>query len=516
MAARPTVDARVEAGGATDQASGVWAPQRRRLTAGLVLTITLVAFESLAIATVMPRVEEDLGGLSLYGWVFSGFFLASLAGIVITGQLSDRRGPALPFAAGLVLFSIGLAAGGSAPSMAVLVAARLAQGFGAGAIPAAAYASVARGYPSETRARVFAVFSTAWVIPGIVGPSLATLVVHAASWRYVFLGLLPLVALAAAIAIPALRVLPPVVGAELDGADVDGAAVAHAEPAVAPLAEQEVAGAAVARDPVAGARDVAAPSASDGRQLVLVAGLIFGVGALLAAGTAPNPVAGVALVAAGLPLAACSFLRLVPAGTVRLRSGLPATIAVRGVLTWAFFGCDAYVSLAVTDGRGGSTFLAGVVLSVTAVTWTAGSWSADRWIPSRGPRTLDRIGFAFIGAGAAGMVAVALALPAWVAILAWSTAGFGMGLAYSPLSVTTLGLAQPGQEGVASSQLHLCDVLGVSIGTGIGGILLAFANGRGWSVEVGVALAFGVALAMALLGTLAARRLPTRLPTGPA
>jgi MFS family permease len=64
---------------------GVWAPARRRLTTGLVLTITLVAFEALAIATIMPVVSDDLGGLGLYGWVFSGFFLGNLLGIVLAG-----------------------------------------------------------------------------------------------------------------------------------------------------------------------------------------------------------------------------------------------------------------------------------------------------------------------------------------------------------------------------------------------------------------------------------------------
>jgi MFS family permease len=71
---------------------GVWAPARRRLTTGLVLTITLVAFEALAIATVMPVVSDDLGGLGLYGWVFSGFFLGNLLGIVLAGEAADRRG----------------------------------------------------------------------------------------------------------------------------------------------------------------------------------------------------------------------------------------------------------------------------------------------------------------------------------------------------------------------------------------------------------------------------------------
>ena len=56
---------------------GLWAPQRRALTAGLVLTITLVASEALAVVTVMPVVVRDLGGLRLYGWVFSGFMLGS-------------------------------------------------------------------------------------------------------------------------------------------------------------------------------------------------------------------------------------------------------------------------------------------------------------------------------------------------------------------------------------------------------------------------------------------------------
>ena len=63
------------------QVRGLWAPQRRALTAGLVLTITFVASEALAVVTVMPVVARDLGGLRLYGWVFSGFMLGSVIGI---------------------------------------------------------------------------------------------------------------------------------------------------------------------------------------------------------------------------------------------------------------------------------------------------------------------------------------------------------------------------------------------------------------------------------------------------
>jgi hypothetical protein len=437
-----TLDAPSE--GTSAPGDGVWAPQRRRLTVGLVMTITLVAFESLAVATVMPTVEDDLGGRALYGWVFSGFFLASLAGIVLTGILTDRRGPMLPFAAGLALFSLGLVVAGLAPSMPVLVLARLAQGFGAGAVPSSAYASVARGYPPALRPRVFAIFSTAWVIPGITGPTIATFVEEASSWHWVFIGLLPLVAVAALIAVPAL-----------------GRLTHDHERDLATLAPEE--------------------RRADRTRLARVGALVAGVGLILAGATAGHPVLTAGLVALGLPL------------------------AVRGILTWSFFGVDAYVSLAATEGRGGSTRLAGLALSITAVLWTAGSWTQERVVARLGPRTLDRAAFALVAVGATGMLATALWLPAWASVPAWGIAGIGMGLGYAPLSVSALGSAEPGREGQATSSLQLCD-------TGAGGALIALADAQGWARSTGVALAFALGIAAALAGLAAAGRLPTRVP----
>ena len=86
--------------------------------------------------------------------MFSGFFLGTLLGIVIAGRLADQRrhSPALR-ASGLVLFTVGLVVGGLAPSMGVLVAGRVLQGVGAGAIPAVAYTCVGRAYPADPAAR---------------------------------------------------------------------------------------------------------------------------------------------------------------------------------------------------------------------------------------------------------------------------------------------------------------------------------------------------------------------------
>ncbi|HEV7605155.1 MAG TPA: MFS transporter, partial [Candidatus Limnocylindrales bacterium] len=183
----------------------LWRPDRRPLTLGLVLTITLVGFEALAISTVMPIVARELGGLELYGWVFSAFFLGSLIGIVVVGAAIDRGGLALPFAAGLGLFAIGLLGGGVAPSMPLLVAARFLQGLGAGTIQPIAYVAIGRTLPDALRPRMFATLSTAWILPGVIGPAIAGTVGEAFGWRYVFLGLLPLIALAGLLTLGALH-----------------------------------------------------------------------------------------------------------------------------------------------------------------------------------------------------------------------------------------------------------------------------------------------------------------------
>src|SRR5438552_4874316 len=135
---------------------GLWSAERRSLTIGLVLTITLVAFEALAVSTIMPTVARELNGLQLYGWVFTAFLLGSLIGIVVVGGAIDRRGLAVPFGVGLGLFAIGLLIGGLAPSMPVLVAARFVQGLGGGTVPPIAYVAIGRSLPEAMRARMFA------------------------------------------------------------------------------------------------------------------------------------------------------------------------------------------------------------------------------------------------------------------------------------------------------------------------------------------------------------------------
>ncbi|HEX2038699.1 MAG TPA: MFS transporter, partial [Acidimicrobiales bacterium] len=355
---------------------------RRPLTIGLVLVVTGIAFEALAVATVMPEVARDLDGLRLYGWAFSAFMLAHVAGVAVAGPIGDHRGPAQPFAVGLVLFGAGLLLGGLAPVMPLVVVGRAVQGLGAGAVMSMAYVAMGHAYPAEARARLFAVLSTAWVVPGMVGPAVAGAVADSVGWRAVFLGLVPMLPVAGVLTLPVLHRLGP-----------DGPVEDRPESRVA---------------------DAVRLAAGAG---VVVAGL----------GSSSLPVL-VASVAAGLAVGARSLGRLVPAGTFRSAGPLPSAAAVRALTGIAFFATEAFVPLALTSLRGWSTTEAGLVLSTSAVTWAAGSWVQTRLGPAWGHRRVGRAGAALVAVGVVGMALVLVRdVPALVAVPAWAAGGLGMG-----------------------------------------------------------------------------------------
>lgn len=465
---------------------GLFSAGRRALTAGLVMTVTLIAFEALAISTVMPVVAAELGGLDLYGWVFSVFFLGNLIGIVVVGGLIDRGGLIRPLVIGLGLFSIGLVVGGLAPSMPVLVAGRLFQGLGAGAIPPIAYVSIGRALPEDLRPQMFAVLSTAWVLPGVIGPAIAGLIAEHISWRAVFLGLLPLIALAAIITLPAIRAAVP------SGVEANRSEANRSESN---------------RGPVIGSAETEMR-----RRLPLALVLALGA-ALFVAGLASGTlVPGGPVAFGGILLVLPTFRRLTPPGTLRAASGLPAAVLLRGILTFAFFCADAYVPLALQHWRGLSPSVAGIALTGATLAWSAGAWVQARRFEALGARRLVGSGFAVVVAGIAGFALVLVpAVPVAMGIAAWTVAGFGMGLAYAPLSLTVLREAAPGGEGAATSGLQLSDVLGIALGTGIGGALVAIGARAGLDPWVGLLGAFAVGAAVGLIGLAVAGRLDGRL-----
>lgn len=416
----------------TAQPAGIWVAGRRMLTVGLTLIIVATAFEILAVAATMPATVQDLGGLAWYGWVFSAFMLANMVAATVAGPEADRRGIAMPFIAGTCLFVSGLLLAGLASTMPLLIVGRAVQGLGSGIIGAVVYIIVGRGYEADARPRMLALISSAWVVPGMVGPALAGIIVAHAGWRWVFLGLIPLPILAACMALPSLRRLAPVQQSTPDNRQRN--------------------------------REIVLA-------LVLATGAGMVIGGLGWMSTALP--AGVALLAFGAVATVIALRQVLPAGTLRAAPGLPAAIAAMGLLNLAFFGVDAFVPLALTTVRGLSIVTAGLALTAATLTWTAGAWMQARLARRMPPGSIAILGLLVMLIGISATTAtVAPVVPALLSIGTWGVAGCGIGLAYSALSLAMLQNAAQGHEGRASSALQIVCQLGTALGSGIGGVII--------------------------------------------
>ncbi|MBW3614506.1 MAG: hypothetical protein KY439_04245 [Actinobacteria bacterium] len=186
-----------------------------------------------------------------------------------------------------------------------------------------------------------------------------------------------------------------------------------------------------------------------------------------------------------------------------------AAVAARGLQTFAFFGAEAYVTLALVEVRGQRAAVAGLALTAATLAWTAGAWLQDRRGHLWGRRVLVARGYLLVALGGVVTAAVLVeAVPVAAAVAGWALAGLGMGLSYSGLSLIVLSEAPPGGEGAAASALQLSDVLGMALGTGLGGAAIAVGDALGASPRPGVAVAFGLGLVAAVAACGVARRLP--------
>ncbi len=459
----PTIDNQEEKLKPTE---GVLSAQYRPLTLGLILIILGPAFEALAVATILPKIVTDLGGLSFYGWSFSAYMLATLVGLILAGDEADYRGPALPFITGVVAFVSGLVLAVVAPTMSVFVLSRAVQGFGAGILVSVIYACVGQGYPEQLKPRMVAMLASAWVIPGLIGPALAGIIADLFGWRWVFLGLVFILPLGIGLVFPALRKLTL-------------------------LKKQRAA------------------RTYNVRRLLATAGLVIGAGMTLAGLQAQSVPLVLLLLISGLAVGIPSLSYVLPPGTLRVKAGLPAAIVTMGLISIAFFGAEAFLPLTFISIRGQNTILAGIALTAATLCWTAGSWLQAHFAPISGRRSLVLSGLFAIAIAIVGIALILIpAVPVQIAIFAWGIGGLGMGLAYSTISLVVLETAPKDEVGSASASMELSSVLGTALGTGLGGVIIAFAASTGHSQSWGIAIIDTIVMIFIGLSCLAALRLP--------
>lgn len=442
-------------------AASIFAPRYRITTLAIVTLTTIIAFEALAVATALPTAARSLHGLASYGWAFTGFLVASVVGMVASGMHADARGPRAPLLAGLVLFIGGLLVGGIAQTMLVLVVARVVQGLAVGLLMTAMYVVMGEVYDDAIRPKMFAALATSWVVPGLVGPVVAGWITEHLSWRWVFGGLAPFVAIAGLMLLPAVRQLRTHTGALHDRRRI-GFAV---------LTALGIAGVA---------------NLGERQSVLSLLGAVLGVAAMV-----------------------FGLRRLLPAGTASFVVGVPAAIAFRGVLAGVFSGMEIIVPLTLTVQHHYSPTLAGMPLMLTAISWATASQIQGRLRdPNRA--VLVALGLTLIAAGGFGMAVVAVRpVPGWTAFLCWPVAGFGAGFALTSASVVLLEHTTDADRGSDSAAFQLSDSAMSALFTGFSGALVASAAHGRISYGAGFATVY---LTMAIVAVLTILRAPRLRP----
>ncbi len=392
-------------------------------TSAVLLGLVVGAFEGTVVTTAMPSIARELHGMDLYGWVFSGYLVASMAGVLVAGKLADAFGRRPVFAAGMMLFLLGSALCGSAQSIEALVVFRAVQGLGAGAIQPIAMTVTGDLYTLDERARIQAVFTSAWGLASIVGPVLGGWIVTHLSWRWVFYVNVPVGLLAVIVLLLSYRDPPRVPGTSLGvrGALLGGLAAAA----------------------------------------VLLA-LDRGVGSVRFA---------LLIVAAVL---ACAFVfeqRRTDAPVVALsvlpdpvvRGGLVASVFAGGVL----YTSAAYVPLWMTLHAKGTPILAGLAVVPLLAGWALGSSFGVRVLVRSGMRASVAGGFGLASIGAVLLAVSAHAGSAIAVAASLAVLGAGLGPAASTSLVAPQNRVPFRQRAGITSAIFASRALGGSIAVAV-------------------------------------------------
>ena len=166
---------------------------------GLLLGMFLAALDQTIMATALPTIAGDLGGLSQLSWVVTVYVLGAAASTPIWGKVSDLYGRKGLLQASIVIFLAGSALSGLAHGIGELIAFRALQGIGAGGVMTLAMATVGDIVSPRERGRYQGYIQTVFVLASVAGPLLGGLFIDHLSWRWVFYANLPIGALALAV-----------------------------------------------------------------------------------------------------------------------------------------------------------------------------------------------------------------------------------------------------------------------------------------------------------------------------
>ena len=400
------------------------------VTAGIMLSLFLASMESTVVATAMPTIVGQLGGLEHYSWVFSAYMLASTTTVPLYGKLSDLYGRRNLYVIAMALFLIGCIWSGLANTMTQLILARAMQGIGAGGIMPLAFILIGEMFSLEQRTKMQGVFSGVWGVSSIAGPLLGGYLVDQLSWRWVFFVNIPPGLLAAAF-------------------------VAFAW-----------------RDQIHSREKPSVDYAGAGLLMSAVVCLLLGL-------MSTHPTSNWILIAASIIL----FILLLwvesravdPILPLHLfRERLFAATIGHGVLSgWALFGSISFIPLFVQAVLGTSATQAGITIAPMLLGWVAASIVGTRILLRVGYRRLAVIGTSLLVAGAFLMTRIDAGSSQIYLMTAVTIMGVGMGFSIPPFLIAVQTNVERRYLGTATSTMQFSRSMGGTLGVSVMGAALS-------------------------------------------
>lgn len=400
------------------------------VTAGVMLSLFLASMESTVVATAMPTIVGQLGGLKHYSWVFSAFMLASTTAIPLYGKLSDIYGRRLLYVIAMALFLTGSILSGLAQSMTQLIASRALQGLGAGGIQPLAFILIGEMFTLKQRSKMQGYFSGVWGVSSIGGPLLGGFLVDQFSWRWIFYINL----------VPGLLATALVTLAWRDHVN------SHEKPAV------DYIGAALLTSSVVSLLLGLMDFGTFNSWALIAAAVTLFIALLWVESRAANPI---------LPLHL-------------FRDRLFATSVAHGTLTgWALFGSISFIPLFVQSVLDTNATQAGITITPMLLGWVVASIIGMRLILIVGYRRLGLIGTTLFVTGAFLMTLIGAASSQIVMMIFVGMMGIGMGLSIPSFLVAVQTSVGRSHLGTATSTLQFCRSIGGALGVSVMGAALS-------------------------------------------
>lgn len=401
---------------------------RKWTVIALLCAVFLAAMEATAVATVMPTIIGDLGGLERYAWVFTAYMMSSTITVPIYGKLADTFGrkPVLQF--GIGLFLAGSLLSAVARDMNQLILFRAIQGLGAGAIQPMGLTITGDIFKLQERAKVTAIFGTVWGVAGVTGPMIGGLIVKLLGWPWIFYVNLPFGIAAAWILQKSLHE-----NVELKKARLDWLGAIFLSATIICLL-------------------LAVNDHEDAILLAPMAALSFLI-FLLVEQRAAEPI---------MPLSLFSNPVISNASVVSIMLGGAMLCFV------------TYLPLYIEGVRGLGVFEAGLCIIPMGISWPLASGFSARILPKIGFRPLLRTGLACVLTGCSVTAATAIFDGPFPVLLAgMGLLGLGMGFSNIPLLFSVQSSVSWNRRGSATASTLFFRTIGGTIAVGVMGGILA-------------------------------------------